>query len=111
MKNKVLVVIVALVSLIIMTSCKQNNIDQIKEEINSCLESIVVPESVSSNIELLKDINGYTVTWQSNNESVLNSNDSLVSYKNSIFVNNETSNYGKIVDYSGTKIKKIKKSS
>lgn len=73
MKNKVLVVIVALVSLIIMTSCKQNNIDQIKEEINSCLESIVVPESVSSNIELLKDINGYTVTWQSNNESVLNS--------------------------------------
>lgn len=44
------------------------------------------------------------------NESVLNSNDSLVSYKNSIFVNNETSNYGKIVDYSGTKIKKIKKS-
>lgn len=73
MKNKVLVVIVALVSLIIITSCKQNNIDKIKEEINSCLESIVVPESVSSNLELLKDINGYTVTWQSNNESVLNS--------------------------------------
>lgn len=30
------------------------------------------------------------------------------SYKNSIFVNNSKDNYGKIVDYSGTKIKKLK---
>lgn len=45
------------------------------------------------------------------NETLLtNSSQNTVSFKNSIFVNNTKSNYGKIVDYSGSKIKLIKKS-
>lgn len=44
------------------------------------------------------------------NESLVSSEgEDIQSYKNSIFVNNSTDNYGKIVDYTGTKIKKIKK--
>lgn len=33
----------------------------------------------------------------------------ITTYKKSIFVNNKTANYGKIVDYSGSKLKKMKK--
>ncbi len=48
--------------------------------------------------------------FEKNETMVTNSSNKEISYKNSIFVNNEKSNYGKIVDYSGNKIKKIKKS-
>lgn len=48
--------------------------------------------------------------FEKNETMVINSSNKEISYKNSIFVNNEKSNYGKIVDYSGSKIKKIKKS-
>ena len=44
------------------------------------------------------------------NESVIGSNGQVIlSYKKSIFVNNATDNYGKIVYYNGSKIKKLKK--
>ena len=44
------------------------------------------------------------------NENLLNEDGSnITTYKNSIFVNNSSENYSKIVDYSGNKIKKIKK--
>ena len=43
------------------------------------------------------------------NESLLNEEGkTILTYKNSIFVNNSEDNYGKIVDYSGSKIKKLK---
>lgn len=48
--------------------------------------------------------------FEKNEILLTNSSQRVSSFKNSIFVNNANDNYGKIVDYSGNKIKKIKNS-
>lgn len=42
-------------------------------------------------------------------EKIVSEGETYLTYKSSIFVNNENSTYGKIVDYSGSKLKKLKK--
>lgn len=71
MKNRIFVLIVAVASLFILSSCKKTQDDEQKNKIQSAINSIVLPEQTSTNIELLKEVDGVLINWSSSNESVI----------------------------------------
>ena len=79
MKNKIINIIVLIVSVFLLTGCKINQKDP-HEVLTDSLNKVVLPEHISSDINLLSSIDGYAITWKSNDESII-SNSGKISRK------------------------------
>ena len=80
-----------------------------KEDSNLFYAKETILDVSDKKVKMIDDKRNKDVEYkfEKNETMVTNSSNKEISYKNSIFINNEKSNYGKIVDYSGDKIKKI----
>lgn len=87
MKSRIIAIFILLFCLVFVTSCKQKKEEEIRNEINGYLNSIVLPTSAESKIELIKEINGLEVIWQSNNEQVINNDGTVFASLNDVEVN------------------------
>ena len=84
MKSRIIAIFILLFCLVFVTSCKQKKEEEIRNEINGYLNSIVLPTSAESNLELIKEINGLEVIWQSNNEQVINNDGTVFASLNDV---------------------------
>ena len=71
MKNKIITLLILLVSVFMLSSCKSKKIEQTKNEIQGILDTIELPNSVKDSISLPSELNGYQITWSSNNENII----------------------------------------
>lgn len=72
MKNKILLTMFVLISLVLVTGCNKPQEEPNYTEIfNDYLNSIVLPETTSDDIEFPKSINGYDISWSTNREDVI----------------------------------------
>ena len=74
MKNKIITLLILLVSVFMLSSCKSKKIEQTKNEIQGILDTIELPNSVKDSISLPSELNGYQITWSSNNENIISPN-------------------------------------
>lgn len=71
MKNKIITLLILLVSVFMLSSCKSKKIEQTKNEIQGILDTIELPNSIKDSISLPSELNGYQITWSSNNENII----------------------------------------
>lgn len=76
MKNKIIIPIIILISLCFFVGCKQKELSNF-EKMTKALNSINLPEKTSENIDLPKEVDGFVISWISNNKQSI-SNDGVV---------------------------------
>ena len=71
MKNKIITLLMLIVSLFMITGCKAKKEEKLKIELQGALDALELSDSVSNSIYLPNEVNGYQITWNSNNENII----------------------------------------
>lgn len=71
MRNRIIILFITIASLFLFTSCKKPQEPDPLIKIQNAIDSIVLPEETTTDIELVQEIDGIQIYWTSNRESVI----------------------------------------